>query len=51
MDLLNMPWGVRRTGIDGFVLGHCVRYKEDQKPLEGDTYWQKFGLDAIKKIA
>jgi carbamoyltransferase len=35
-----------RTAIDILVLENCVLYKERQKPLEGDTNWQKeFELD------
>jgi carbamoyltransferase len=35
-----------RTAIDVLVLENCVLYKEDQKPLEGDTHWQEeFELD------
>jgi carbamoyltransferase len=35
-----------RTAIDILVLENCVLYKEQQKPLEGDTNWQQeFELD------
>jgi carbamoyltransferase len=35
-----------RTAIDILVLENCLLYKADQKPLEGDTDWQKeFELD------
>jgi len=35
-----------RTAIDVLVLENCVVYKEDQKPLEGDTHWQEeFEMD------
>jgi carbamoyltransferase len=35
-----------RTGIDVLVLENCLLYKDDQKPLEHDTEWQKeFALD------
>jgi carbamoyltransferase len=35
-----------RTAIDVLVLENCVLYKEDQKPLEGDTHWQEeFEMD------
>jgi carbamoyltransferase len=35
-----------RTAIDTLVLENCVLHKPDQKPLEGDTEWQKeFELD------
>jgi carbamoyltransferase len=35
-----------RTAIDILVLENCFLRKEDQKPLEGDTNWQKeFELD------
>jgi carbamoyltransferase len=35
-----------RTAIDVLVLENCVLYKEDQKPLEGDTNWQaEFEMD------
>jgi carbamoyltransferase len=35
-----------RTAIDILVLGNCLLYKADQKPLEGDTDWQQeFELD------
>jgi carbamoyltransferase len=35
-----------RTGIDVLVLENCVLDKADQKPLVGDTEWQKeFELD------
>ncbi len=35
-----------RSAIDVLVLENCVLYKEDQKPLEGDTNWQEeFEMD------
>jgi carbamoyltransferase len=35
-----------RTAIDILVLENCLLYKSEQKPLEGDTDWQKeFELD------
>jgi carbamoyltransferase len=35
-----------RTAIDILVLENCLLYKADQKPLEGDTDWQKeFEMD------
>jgi carbamoyltransferase len=35
-----------RTAIDILVLENCLLYKAEQKPLEGDTDWQKeFELD------
>jgi carbamoyltransferase len=35
-----------RTAIDILVLENCVLYKSEQKPLEGDSNWQKeFELD------
>ena len=35
-----------RTAIDILVLENCLLYKDDQKPLEGDTNWQQeFELD------
>jgi carbamoyltransferase len=35
-----------RSAIDVLVLENCVLYKEDQKPLEGDTHWQEeFEMD------
>jgi carbamoyltransferase len=35
-----------RTAIDILVLENCLLYKAGQKPLEGDTDWQKeFELD------
>jgi len=35
-----------RTAIDILVLENCLLYKDDQRPLEGDTNWQQeFELD------
>jgi carbamoyltransferase len=35
-----------RTAIDILVLENCLLYKADQKPLEGDSNWQKdFEMD------
>jgi carbamoyltransferase len=35
-----------RTAIDILVLENCVLYKSEQKPLEGDTNWQReFEMD------
>jgi len=35
-----------RTAIDILVLENCVLYKENQKPVEGDTNWQQeFEMD------
>jgi carbamoyltransferase len=35
-----------RTAIDILVLENCLLYKENQKPLEGDTNWQdEFEMD------
>ena len=35
-----------RTAIDILVLENCLLYKDDQKPLEGDTNWQQeFEMD------
>jgi len=35
-----------RTAIDILVLENCLLYKDEQKPLEGDTNWQQeFELD------
>jgi carbamoyltransferase len=35
-----------RTEIDTLVLGNCVQYKKEQKPLAEDTDWKKeFALD------